>query len=186
MGWWENTLISIPVAIILLLILLWFYIFHLRRKNPSGKEKKQKQQAQKEEKTGAVEENQIIRRTEEEQPEADKPEKSILAGESEQIDQILNPDISLVQEVILNPSDEAVLLILPEHVPADEVKSFEEYLKTVDKLKIITTGGSSDEGSNIGVRVLEQVNLVEALEKSNMAVMKHTHKKGERIILLLK
>ncbi len=102
------------------------------------------------------------------------------------LDQIISPDVNLIPDVLLKPGDETVLLILPEHVPVDEVKKFEGYLKKLESLKIVTTGGSSDEGSNIGVRILNPVNLTELLANSNMSIIKHVRKKGERVVLSLK
>jgi hypothetical protein len=104
----------------------------------------------------------------------------------DRMDQIINPDINLLPDVLLKPGGETVLLILPEPVPIEEVKKFEEFLKDVDSLKIVTTGGSSEEGSNIGIQVLKPVNLNEILGKSNMSIVKHLRKKGERIVLTLK
>jgi hypothetical protein len=102
------------------------------------------------------------------------------------MDQIINPDINLIPDVLLKPGEETVLLLLPEHVPMEEVKKLEEFLRRVDSLKIVTTGGSSEEGSNIGIRILNPLNLSEVLSKSNMLIIKHVRKKGERVVLSLR
>jgi hypothetical protein len=102
------------------------------------------------------------------------------------LDQFISPDINLIPDVILKPGEETVLLIMPEHIPTEEVKKFENFLRKTDALKIVTTGGSSDEGSNIGIRILSPLNLTELLVDSNMSIIKHLRKKGERIVLSLK
>jgi hypothetical protein len=102
------------------------------------------------------------------------------------LNQMINPDINLIPDVILKPGEETILLILPELVPMEEVKKFEEFLRRIDSLKIVTTGGSSEEGSNIGIRILTPVNLTAIFSKSNMSIMKHLHKKGERIVVSLR
>ncbi|MBN1190691.1 MAG: hypothetical protein JXA46_13135 [Dehalococcoidales bacterium] len=111
---------------------------------------------------------------------------SVPADTEEQLDQIISPDLNLIPDVILEPGEDAVLLILPERVPVDEVKVFEDFLRKQDVLKIVTTGGSSDEGSNIGIRVVSKVNFTDLLSTSNMSIVKHIHKKGERIVLSYK
>lgn len=104
----------------------------------------------------------------------------------DQFDQIINPDIKLIPDVILEPVEDTILLIFPERVPLEEIKKFEKYLREQEVLKIVTTGGSSDEGSNIGIKILSRVNLTELLSGSNMSIVKHIRKKGERIIVSCK
>jgi hypothetical protein len=123
----------------------------------------------------------IVQDANREKVEAESP-----AETGDQFDQLINPDINFIPDVILNPGDETILLILPDKVPVEEVKKFEEFLRGQEVLKIVTTGGSSDEGSNIGIRVLSKVNLTDLLGSSNMAIIKHIHKKGERIVLSCK
>jgi hypothetical protein len=113
----------------------------------------------------------------------DLPTAVDLPAAVDRLDQIISPDINLIPDVILKPGEETVLLIMPELIPTEEVKKFENFLRKTEALKIVTTGGSSDEGSNIGIRILSPLNLTALLVDSNMSIVKHLRKKGERIVL---
>jgi hypothetical protein len=193
MAWWQSP-IFLAIVVIILVGLLIVYRVLRNRKKPSSSPEKPIQTAQ-----GPVptRDKSALPRVEsntsdEIMPDAVKiatenhSSEEDLSAKTDRLDQIINPDINLIPDVILNPSEETVLLIMPEHIPTEEVKKFEKFLRKIDALKIVTTGGSSDEGSNIGIRILSPLNLTEVMVNSNMSIVKHLRKKGERIVISLK
>jgi hypothetical protein len=197
MALWQNPVLLAVLVVIVLALLFSFLVLRSRRKK------------REELKTTAVKSPVVVKSGEsnilpvdngpiqkavipviDQNSSGNKPEKEAAtetgAETGEQFDQIINADINLIPDVVLNPGEDTVLLILPERVPVEEIKIFEDFLRGQEVLKIVTTGGSSDEGSNIGLRILSKVNLTELLSSSNMSIIKHIHKKGERIVISCK
>jgi hypothetical protein len=197
MALWQNPVLLAVLVVIILALLFSYLVLRSRRKK------------REELKTTAVKSPVVVKAGEsnilpvdngpkqkavtpviDQDNSGNKPEKEVAtetgAETGEQFDQIINADINLIPDVVLNPGEDTVLLILPERVPVEEIKIFEDFLRGQEVLKIVTTGGSSDEGSNIGIRILSKVNLTELLSSSNMSIIKHIHKKGERIVISCK
>jgi hypothetical protein len=191
MAWLQNSTFMVIMLIVLVGLLVIYLVLRKRRKQKPPVEKTTDIPVEKTSIPDAAVQAEPGPQFKEASPEiridsGSSQSEEPPVGTEDRLDQIINPDINLLPDVILSPGEETVLLILPEHVPSEEVKRFEEFLRKIDALKIVTTGGSSDEGSNIGIRVLNRINLTELLTTSNMSIIKHLRKKGERIVISLK
>ena len=75
-------------------------------------------------------------------------------------------------------------LVLPLDVSSKQVKQFEEYLRTIEDLMILSTGWSSDEGSVISVSLQRPMTLLHFFNE--MPTVEKVYKKERKIIIKLK
>jgi hypothetical protein len=99
------------------------------------------------------------------------------------IKQILKPDLPLSADFTLVPGTDPLILVLPDHIPPEKVRDLENTLRKIDGVKIAFVGGSLNEGCSIGIQVLKPLVLSDVLSASNMQMVKHLKKNGERIFL---
>jgi hypothetical protein len=105
-----------------------------------------------------------------EQAKQDKKDKKDKKGKKE-----------VVQDISPATSEGNFQLVLPSSVGFKQLKQFTDHLAGVKDLKIVWTGGSTDEGILIAVSVAQAVPLAQIL--SEMPMVEGVEVKGEKITI---
>jgi flagellar biosynthesis GTPase FlhF len=132
-------------------------------------EKRTRKEAEQQAKEQTKQQAQEAKRTKEQEEKVKK-----LAEEAEKI----------VQDIGAEVYEGEFQLVLPLDVSSKQVKQFEEYLRKVEDLMILSTGWSSDEGSIISVSLQKSLNLLHFFNE--MPTVEKVYKKGRKIIITLK
>jgi len=144
-------------------------------------EKKAKKEAEKLAKEKAKKEAEEAKRAKKEAERAKKEAERLAKEQAKQDKKDKKDKKEVVQDISSATSEGNFQLVLPSSVGFKQLKQFTDHLAGVKDLKIVWTGGSTDEGILIAVSVAQAVPLAQIL--SEMPMVEGVEVKGDKITI---